>query len=66
MLGEDYDWEGDEPLRMPSEDMIVYELHVGGFTRHASAGVRHPGSFRGLIEKVPYLQSLGTAIKTRR
>jgi isoamylase len=59
VLAEDYDWEGDEPLRMPSQDMIIYELHVGGFTRHSSSGVRHPGSFLGLIEKIPYLQRLG-------
>jgi len=59
VLAEDYDWEGDEPLRVPSEDMIVYELHVGGFTQHPSSGVQHPGSFLGLIEKIPYLQRLG-------
>ncbi len=59
VLAEEYDWEGDEPLRVPSEDMIIYELHVGGFTRHPSSGVRHPGSFSGLLEKIPYLQRLG-------
>jgi len=56
---DDYDWEGDAPLRLPPEDMVIYELHVGGFTRHPSAGVRYPGTFRGLIEKIPYLKSLG-------
>ncbi len=56
---DDYDWEGDEPLRMASEQMIVYELHVGGFTRHPSSGVTHPGTFSGLVEKIPYLQELG-------
>ncbi len=55
----DYDWEDDEPLRMPFENAIIYEMHVGGFTRHASSGVTHGGSFAGLIEKIPYLQSLG-------
>jgi glycogen operon protein len=59
VLDDDYEWEGDEPLRMSSEDMVIYELHVGGFTRHPSARVRQPGGFRGLIEKIPYLQSLG-------
>jgi glycosidase len=39
--------------------MIIYELHVGGFTRHPSSGVRHPGTFLGLIEKIPYLKELG-------
>ncbi len=56
---DDYDWEGDTPLNHRLEDSIIYELHVGGFTRHASAGVNHPGTFRGLIEKIPYLQELG-------
>ena len=38
---------------------IIYELHVGGFTRHPSSGVRHPGTFAGLIDKIPYLRHLG-------
>ncbi|MEY6433811.1 glycogen debranching protein GlgX [Thioalkalicoccus limnaeus] len=59
VLADDYDWEGDQPLRIPSEETIIYELHVGGFTRHPSSRVGHPGTFAGLIEKIPYLQSLG-------
>jgi len=59
VLAGDYDWEGDEPLYIPGEQMIVYEMHVGGFTRHASSGVNCPGTFSGIIEKIPYLQSLG-------
>jgi glycogen operon protein len=54
-----YDWEGDVPLRIRSERAIVYELHVGGFTRHPSSSVANPGTFSGLIEKIPYLQKLG-------
>ncbi|MGZ8191356.1 MAG: glycogen debranching protein GlgX [Methylococcaceae bacterium] len=54
-----YDWEGDTPLRIRSERAIIYELHVGGFTRHPSAKVNNPGTFAGLIEKIPYLQQLG-------
>ncbi len=54
-----YDWEGDTPLRISSEKAIIYELHVGGFTRHPSAQVTHPGTFLGLIEKIPYLRQLG-------
>jgi isoamylase len=38
---------------------IIYELHVGGFTRHASSGVMHPGTFAGLVKKIPYLRALG-------
>ncbi|WP_347986774.1 glycogen debranching protein GlgX [Methylomonas sp. AM2-LC] len=54
-----YDWEGDTPLAIRSEKSIIYELHVGGFTRHPSSKVKHPGTFVGLIEKIPYLQKLG-------
>ena len=61
---EQYDWEGDRPLKTPIQDTIIYELHVRGFTRHASAQVAHPGTFRGLIEKIDYLRKLGiTAIE---
>ena len=41
------------------DQAIIYELHVGGFTRHPSAGVDQPGSYAGLIEKIPYLRDLG-------
>jgi isoamylase len=61
---DDYDWEGDVPLRRPMEEMIIYEMHVGGFTRHPSSGVKHPGTFSGVIEKIPYLKQLGvTAVE---
>ncbi len=54
-----YDWEGDTPLRISSEQSIIYELHVGGFTRHKSSKVKNPGTFAALIEKIPYLKKLG-------
>jgi isoamylase len=56
-----YDWEGDTPLNRPSSQTIVYEMHVRGFTRHPNSGVSEEtrGTFRGLIEKIPYLQNLG-------
>jgi glycogen operon protein len=56
-----YDWEGDRPLQRPLSGGITYELHVGGFTRHPSSGVpeAHRGTYAGVIEKVPYLASLG-------
>jgi isoamylase len=56
-----YNWEGDTPLRRPSSQTIVYEMHVKGFTRHPSSSVPEAtrGTFRGLIEKIPYLQDLG-------
>ena len=59
-----YDWEGDKPLLQPCEKDIIYELHVGGFTRHPTADVANPGTFSGVIEKIPYLQDLGiTAVE---
>jgi glycogen operon protein len=38
---------------------IIYEVHVGGFTHHPSSGVQYPNTFKGLIEKIPYLKALG-------
>jgi glycogen operon protein len=56
----DYDWEGDQQLGcIRPERTIIYELHVGGYTRHRSAGVSNPGTFQGIIEKIPYLVDLG-------
>jgi glycogen operon protein len=61
---DDFDWEGDLPLNTPLSQTVIYELHVRGFTRHPSSGVRHPGTFLGLCEKIPYLRSLGvTAVQ---
>ncbi|MEX1110688.1 MAG: glycogen debranching protein GlgX [Chthoniobacterales bacterium] len=54
-----FDWEHDRPLDLPVPELVIYELHVRGFTRHASAGVAHPGTFDGLREKIPYLRDLG-------
>ncbi|MET8156807.1 glycogen debranching protein GlgX [Sphaerisporangium sp. NPDC005289] len=56
---EDFDWEDDVPLRTPSEDLVIYETHVRGFTRHPSSGVAAPGTYAGLREKIPYLRDLG-------
>jgi glycogen operon protein len=56
---DDYAWEGDRPLRRSLQNAVIYELHVGGFTRHPSAGVAQPGTFRGLVEKIPHLLALG-------
>ncbi len=56
---DEYDWEGADYVHMPTEQMIIYELHVGGFTRHPGSGVKHPGSFAGIAESIPYLKGLG-------
>ncbi|GAB3005693.1 glycogen debranching protein [Saccharothrix stipae] len=55
----DFDWGGTRPPRVPVEDLVVYELHVRGYTRHDSSGVAAPGTFAGLREKIPHLRSLG-------
>ena len=61
---DDYDWEGDLPINRPMAESVIYEMHVGGFTRSPSSGVDHPGTFAGVVEKLPYLQDLGiTAIE---
>jgi isoamylase len=56
---DDFEWEDDQPLNLPPEDIVVYELHVRGFTRHSSSAVSFPGTFAGLTEKIPYLRQLG-------
>jgi isoamylase len=61
-----YDWEGDAPLKTPSSQTIVYEMHVRGFTCHPNSGIteKKRGTFAGLIEKIPYLKELGvTAVE---
>jgi glycogen operon protein len=61
-----YDWDGDEPLRRPFSQTVIYEMHVAGFTRHPSSGVAGAkrGTYAGLIGKIPYLQELGvTAVE---
>lgn len=54
-----YDWEGDGPLKLPFNEVIGYMLHVRGFTRHSSSGVKGKGTFLGITEKIPYLKDLG-------
>jgi len=58
-----YDWEGDTPPARPFAKTIIYELHVGGFTRHPNSGVAPAkrGTYAGLIDKIPYLRDLGVS-----
>ncbi|MDB5310723.1 MAG: glgX [Gemmataceae bacterium] len=59
-----YEWEDDRPPLTPLEDSVVYEVHVRGFTWHPSAGAKFPGTYAGLVEKIPYLKDLGvTAVE---
>ena len=54
-----FDWGITKPSIIPMEDLIIYEIHVRGFTKDASSGVAHPGTFHGIMEKIPYLKELG-------
>ena len=56
---DDFDWEDDRHPAIPTEDLIIYERHVRGFTRHESSGVKYPGTFAAIREKIPYLKRLG-------
>ncbi|MBW1769658.1 MAG: glycogen debranching protein GlgX [Deltaproteobacteria bacterium] len=60
----DFEWEGDRPLNLPLKDSVIYELHVRGYTVHGSSEVTSRGTYKGLIEKIPYIKSLGvTAVE---
>jgi glycogen operon protein len=59
LVFDDFDWDGDRQLETPIEDLVIYEMHVRGFTRHPSSGVKFPGTFAGIREKIPYLKELG-------
>ena len=59
IIPEDYVWEGDHPLNTPMKDLVIYEMHVRGFTMDESSGVEARGTFAGVVEKIPYLKELG-------
>ena len=64
VVDDEFDWQGGRHLRRDLSESVIYELHVRGFTRSRSSGVSHPGTYLGLIEKIPYLESLGvTAVE---
>ncbi len=59
-----FEWGGDRPLKVGWPDTVIYETHVRGLTIHPSSGVTHPGTFLGVIEKIPYFRELGvTAVE---
>ncbi len=59
-----FDWEGDRPIDRAFGDETIYELHTRGFTVSPTSGVSKPGTYLGLVEKIPYLKSLGiTAVE---
>ena len=54
-----FEWSGERPISRDLAGAVIYELHVGGFTRHRSSGSTAPGTFSALIERIPYLRELG-------
>jgi glycogen operon protein len=64
VVDDNFDWQGDRHIRRDLSETVIYEMHVRGFTRSPSSGVKHPGTYLGVIEKIPYLKSLGvTAVE---
>ena len=64
VVDDNFDWQGDRHIRRELSETVIYEMHVRGFTRSPSSGVSHPGTYLGVIEKIPYLKSLGvTAVE---
>lgn len=59
IIDDDYQWEGDGPLHRPLDETIMYRLHVRGFTKHKSAKSKHPGTYLGIVDKIPYFKELG-------
>jgi isoamylase len=59
LIPQDFDWEGDRPLELAMQDLVIYEMHVRGFTRSLTSAVKFPGTFAGVREKIPYLKALG-------
>lgn len=55
----EFDWSSENWQRIAARDLILYQCHVRGFTKHSSSGVSHPGTFSGMQEKIPYLKELG-------
>ena len=54
-----YDWQGDKPINRVLNESIIYEVHVRGFTKSPTSKVKNPGTYAGVIEKIPYLKQLG-------
>lgn len=56
---DDFEWEGEKPLELDIKDLIIYELHVRGYTKDSTSKVKYPGTYAAIIEKIPYLKKLG-------
>ncbi len=56
VVQDDFDWGIFEQPLIPMDELVIYELHVRGYTKHPSSGVKQQGTFAGLMEKIPYLK----------
>jgi len=59
VIDDAFDWQGTRSPDLGLEQLVIYEVHVKGFTAHPSSGVKQPGTYLGFIEKIPYLTKLG-------
>ena len=59
VVDDHFEWQGDVPPDISLHELIIYEVHLKGFTAHGSSGVKNPGTYLGFIEKIPYLKELG-------
>jgi glycogen operon protein len=59
VVDDQFDWQGDAPSYTPLENLVIYEVHLKGFTAHSSSGVQSPGTYLGFVEKIPHLKELG-------
>ena len=59
VIDDGFDWQGDTPPHIPYEELILYEVHLKGFSAHPSSGASHPGTYLGFIDKIPHLVELG-------
>ncbi len=64
VIDDTFDWKGDRHLKRRLSETIIYEMHVRGFTRSSTSDVKDAGTYAGVVEKIPYLKSLGiTAVE---
>ncbi|MDR1956489.1 MAG: glycogen debranching protein GlgX, partial [Treponema sp.] len=59
VIDDAFDWQEDRPLNYPLRFSVLYETHVRGLTKHPDSQVKHPGTYRGVIEKIPFFKELG-------
>jgi glycogen operon protein len=59
VINDNFDWQGDRPLNYPLRFSVLYETHVRGLSKAGGTEVHHPGTYRGVLEKIPYLKDLG-------